>query len=74
VFYIDPQEANMLLWTILREGNGMEPFKVGDKVVRESDPATVEKLVHLIGTDVDSLSAQLRELREELRQKGVVAA
>jgi hypothetical protein len=52
----------------------MDTFELGDKVVCESDLAAVEKLVHLIGTDVDGLSAQLRELREELRQKGVVAA
>jgi hypothetical protein len=52
----------------------MDTFKVGDKVVYESDLATVEELANQIGEDVDAVSAQLRELREELQKKGVIAA
>jgi hypothetical protein len=55
----------------------MESFKVvvygsmaaADPTELRSDLAAVEELVHQIGEDVDDLSAQLRELREELQKR-----
>ena len=50
----------------------MDTLEAVDKVVFESDVAVVEELANQLGADVDILSAQLRQLREELQKKGVV--
>jgi hypothetical protein len=65
------------IWLLYERGNRetekfeMDTFEVGDKVVYESDLTAVKVEISNIGSDVDDLSTQLRELREELHKRGV---